>query len=398
MIFRWFVLILLSVAAHAAEFARVDTLSGEQLAGEFRIEPDKVVITDTNGAATEVPLAELKRFQSVQPNAPTNSLTILANPPEHGLLGIYFNTPDCSGDFFKTRYDPSVDFDWGQSAPLPDMNSNGFSVRWIGRLVVANTEHYTFHTVTDDGVRLWLNNKLIIDAWKDEFLNLAAPPLILIGGQTNEIRMEMYDARDRAVARLFWSSPTTPRSIIPKERLIPASNVDLPTAPVSKPKYVPGVLLVNGSLLPGSVESADRSSVHLAGLPAPLSRIQVARLILQPIREPEESILQRGRPGVLLKNGDFIEGDFGGIRGGEIDIGSVILGPKKISVGQAVAVVFGAPRPRAAKYEITTRQGGLYRATNLRLQKDTLLINDPALPATQLNAADLLEVRVTPRK
>ena len=391
---RWLALFFFGAfAACGSQTAIIETDSGKQLAGELRIEAGKFLITTTNGSTEEISLDQLKQLRVVQAGATTNSLTILANPPDHGLLGIYFNTPDCTGDFFKTRYDATIDFDWGESAPLADMNSNGFSVRWVGRVIVANSEHYTFHTVTDDGVRLWINNKLIIDAWKDEFLNLAAAPLLLIGGQTNEIRMEMFDARERAVARLFWSSPTTPRSIIPNERLLPAANVPLQTTPATKPKYSPGVLLVNGSLLPGTISSADRSSVRLAGVEAPLSRVQVARLMFQAIAEQQETVLQRGRIGVLLRSGDFVEGDFNGIRNGEIEVGSVVLGPKKVSVNQAVAVILRDVRPGPAKYEVTTYNGGLYRAGSIRLQNDAVLVSDSALGAIKIPVEELRDLR-----
>ena len=391
---RW--LALLSFAAlsvSATQTAIIDTDSGKQFTGEFRIEPGKLLITTTNGAAEEISLAQLKQLRVVQAGTATNSLTILANPPDRGLLGIYFNTPDCTGDFFKTRYDSTIDFDWGQSAPFADMNSNGFSVRWVGRVIVSNSEHYTFHTVTDDGVRLWINNKLIIDAWRDEFLNLAATPLLLIGGQTNEMRMEMFDARDRAVARLFWSSPTTPRAIIPNERLLPAVNIPLQTTPATKSKYSPGVLLVNGSLLPGTINSADRSSVRVAGIDSPISRVHVARLMFQTIAEQQETALQRGRAGVLLKSGDFVEGDFNGIRNGEIDIGSVVLGPKKISVNQAVAVILRDVRPAPANYEVTTHNGGLYRAATLRLQDDAVFAADTTMGSISIPVDQIREIR-----
>ena len=392
---RWFIFILLAFECGAAQNALVDTVSGKQFSGEFRIEPGKILVSTTNDAPEEIALADLKQLRVVQPGTSTNSLTILADPPEHGLLGIYYNTPDCSGDFFRTRYDSVIDFDWGQAAPLPDMNSNGFSVRWMGQLVVSNSEHYTFHTVTDDGVRLWVNNKLIIDAWKDEFLNLAAAPMVLIGGQTNEIRMEMFDARDRAVARLFWSSPTTPRSIIPKERLIPAAKLALPAVPATKPKYPAGVLLVNGSVLPGTIESADRSSVRIAGSAPPVSRVHVARLLFQSVSEAQETSIQRVRTGVLLKSGDFVEGDFNGIRDGGIDIGSVVLGSKRIGVNQAVAVVLNDVRPAPAKYELSTQSGGLYCSNTLRLEDNAVAANDTALGRIKVSAAEIVEIRVT---
>ncbi len=391
---RWVALFFFAAfSVPATQTAIIETDSGKQFTGELRIEPEKFLITTTNDATEEISLAQLKQLRVVQAGATTNSITILADPPDHGLLGIYFNTPDCSGEFFKTRYDPTIDFDWGQSSPLADMNSNGFSVRWVGRVIVSNSEHYTFHTVTDDGVRLWINNKLIIDAWKDEFLNLAAAPLLLIGGQTNEIRMEMFDARDRAVARLFWSSPTTPRSIIPNERLLPAANVPSPTTPATKSKYSPGVLLVNGSLLPGTIHSADRSSVRVAGVDAPVSRVQVAALLFQAMGEPQNPALERGRTGVLLKSGDFVEGDFQAIRDGEIEIGSVVLGPKKVGINQAVAVILRAVRSVPAKYEVITHTGGLYRASALRLENEAVLVTDIALGPVKVSGAEIAEIR-----
>lgn len=383
---------LFSFVAHGAINGVIETASGTRMEGEVRVESGKFVVTATNGMATDVALRDLKIFRAIQADANTNTLTILAPPPEHGLLGIYFNTPDCSGDFFKTRYDPVIDFDWGQSAPIPEMNSNGFSVRWIGALVVSNTEHYTFHTVTDDGVRLWVNKRLIIDAWKDEMLNLAAPPLILVGGQTNELRMEMYDARDRAVARLFWSSPTTPRGIIPTQRLFPASNPDLPSTRRPKPLYPAGVLTVSGSVFPGEIEAADRSSVKIAGLPSALSLVQIARLMFRPMTPYMETNLLRGRSGVLLRGGDFVEGEFAGFNGGEVEVNSVVLGSKKVSLAQAVAVILRAPQNLPSKFEITTRNHGLYRANTLRLQKDTLILNDSALPSMTLAVADVVEI------
>jgi hypothetical protein len=393
-----FLFCLIPLLAHGAIHGAVETLSGTRVEGELQIAAGKLVVVGTNAAATEIPLKELKSLRVMQAEQNTNTLTILATPPEHGLLGIYFNTPDCSGDFFKTRYDPTIDFDWGQSPPLPEMNSNGFSVRWLGTLVVSNTEHYTFHTVTDDGVRLWINKRLIIDAWKDEFLNLAASPMILVGGQTNELRMEMYDARDRAVARLFWSSPTTPRGIVPTHRLFPVANIDAPSTPFVRPKYPAGLLLVNGSVIPGQVESADRSSVRIAGMNSPISTIQVARLMFKPMTPQMETNLLRGRTGLLLKSGDFVEGDLGSLKGGELEVRSVVLGSRKVNITQAEAAILREPVAGSAKFEIRTRDSGLYRARAVRLQNDAVIVDDPGLPTTTLAMTDILEVRAIEHK
>src|SRR5688500_13956303 len=125
--FRCLVLILSAAFPLCAAPGFVETLSGKQLRGEVQFGPDKLIVADTNETRAEVALSDLKLYRAEQGRATTNSLTILADPPTNGLLGIYFNTPDCTGEFFKTRYDPTIDFDWGHGPPMHEMNSNRFS-------------------------------------------------------------------------------------------------------------------------------------------------------------------------------------------------------------------------------------------------------------------------------
>jgi len=94
---------LFSFVAHAAINGIIETASGTRIEGEVRVEPGKFVVTTTNGMATDVALKDLKIFRAVQADANTNALTILAPPPEHGLLGIYFNTRS------RRRIDNSID-------------------------------------------------------------------------------------------------------------------------------------------------------------------------------------------------------------------------------------------------------------------------------------------------
>ncbi|MCI0744822.1 MAG: PA14 domain-containing protein [Verrucomicrobia subdivision 3 bacterium] len=381
-----------SVAAAGLPGA-VETKSGKTLNGDVRLAPGKVIVGDTNGATVELTLPALKLYRAVLPDAATNTLTILPTPPANGLLGIYYNNPDCTGEFFKTRFDPAIDFDWGHSAPLPDMNSNGFSVRWIGRIIAPVTAHYTFHSISDGGVRLWINNAPAIDSWHDRFQNLTTPPLVLMAGQTNTFRMEVCDTKDRAIARLLWSSQSMPQAIVPAENLIPADNLEGMMTRVPKKRFASGVLTVNGSLIPGRVESADRASARLAGLAQPLSIIQIARLIFSPVTAETDSKLAHGRAGVLLKSGDFVEGDFEGVKNGQIRVSSVVLGAKTINVSQAIAAVLRPVRGGAANFEVKTRDDGLFRAARLDLLDDAVMVKDAAFPSIKIDASDILEIR-----
>lgn len=59
------------------------------------------------------------------------------------------------------------EFNWGYSSPAAEVNTNQFSIRWSGKVTPAFTEKYTFYTLSDDGVRLWINDRLLIDDWTE---------------------------------------------------------------------------------------------------------------------------------------------------------------------------------------------------------------------------------------
>ena len=82
----------------------------------------------------------------------------------NALVGIYFDNSDLTNPKFS-RLDDCVDFAWGTGSPDPRIEPDTFSVRWTGYLEPRFSETYTFHTNSDDGVRLWVNGQLLIDNW-----------------------------------------------------------------------------------------------------------------------------------------------------------------------------------------------------------------------------------------
>src|SRR5262245_53224841 len=76
-----------------------------------------------------------------------------------GLQGAYYDNIDFTA-FKGTRVDPTVDFEWGLGAPIDGVEADTFSVRWSGQVQPRYSEQYTFFTVSDDGVRLWINGQL----------------------------------------------------------------------------------------------------------------------------------------------------------------------------------------------------------------------------------------------
>ena len=93
--------------------------------------------------------------------------TVTPNPNGcNGLDAAYYNNMNFTS-LAMARVDAVVDFNWGTSAPDPSVGADTFSVRWIGEVEAQFTETYTFYTQSDDGVRLWVDNTLLINNWTD---------------------------------------------------------------------------------------------------------------------------------------------------------------------------------------------------------------------------------------
>jgi len=141
--------------------------------------------------------------------------------PGGGVRGMYYRTGDLSGEAVINRVDPEINFDWADGSPDSSLQADSFSVRWTGELEVEFSETYTFYANTDDGVRLWINDELVIDRWVDRRAPTEAKGTVdLIGGQRCPIVMEYYESGGNAVAQLFWENSSTDKQIIPQAALL----------------------------------------------------------------------------------------------------------------------------------------------------------------------------------
>jgi len=141
---------------------------------------------------------------------------------DEGLIGEYYHEgpDDTWDDLVMTRLDPTVDFSWGDFSPEPGVvNVDNFKVRWTGEVEIPSTGTYTFHTQTDDGLRLWVNDVLIIENWTDHGSTHDSNDINLKGGQRYPIKLEWYENGGGAVCQLSWEGPTIARQIIPSAYL-----------------------------------------------------------------------------------------------------------------------------------------------------------------------------------
>ncbi len=120
-----------------------------------------------------------------------------------------------------TRMDSSVDFDWGDGSPGEGVPADGFSVRWTGSVRLPKDGKYTFYTVSDDGVRLWVDDYLVIDSWTDHGTTENQGQIELWGERPHPIRIEYYENTGAAVAKFLWAGPDIEKQVIPTQSLFP---------------------------------------------------------------------------------------------------------------------------------------------------------------------------------
>jgi hypothetical protein len=120
-----------------------------------------------------------------------------------------------------SRVDPTIDFDWVRNSPSPTIREDDFSAVWTGYLQPQLSETYTFEADADDGIRVWIEEELVLDqrqgaGTRAEELDRSVR---LEAGKKYPIRVEYFETDLNASVRLFWSSPSQPRQVIPQERL-----------------------------------------------------------------------------------------------------------------------------------------------------------------------------------
>jgi len=164
-------------------------------------------------------------------------------PKGTGLTGQYYTNSSATysssvnfnaANLKLTRVDTNIDFTWG-TASIPIANSSGFyCVRWTGQIQPQYSESYWFVANTDDGLKLWVNGQLVIDAWTNKSAgDVTSTPISLQAGVRYDIKMEYYQNNGSAVAHLSWYSFSQPKQVVPMARLYPASVAQAPTSIVS---------------------------------------------------------------------------------------------------------------------------------------------------------------------
>gem|GEM_PF-5798368 len=158
-----------------------------------------------------------------------------------GLSGAYFSDTTLSTQVF-TRTDSLIDFDWALGSPDTAVPDDGFSVRWSGLVQPRSAEPYTFTTTADDGVRLWVNDELVIDDWTTHTsadIHQGVTSAALTAGQPYTLTLEYFEDTDTAEVQLEWESIQQLREIVPTSQLYPRFPTTLvPSTPLTNTRVL----------------------------------------------------------------------------------------------------------------------------------------------------------------
>jgi beta-glucosidase len=143
-----------------------------------------------------------------------------AGAQEQGLSASYFRGMALEGKPVLSRIDRRIAFRWDRGAPTDDLVARGeldpasalsgdeFSVRWAGQLLPPVSGDYEINLGANDGVRLYIDNRLVIDTWaQTERLENHLAKIKLAADKAYDIRLEYFENTRDAEVRLAWRLP-----------------------------------------------------------------------------------------------------------------------------------------------------------------------------------------------
>jgi beta-glucosidase len=179
--------------------------SAHVLEGNYNGVPSRSV-TALDGIRNQFPKAKVTfepgtQFLRTGPPVPGSMLWTVEGKP--GLRGEYFKGTDLNGVPFVTRVDKDVNFQFAE--PAPGMAAQNFSVRWTGFLKPLDSGAYDLGMTGDDGYRVWLDGKLLVEDWSSHGPTTKTAKVTLDKSRRYALKVEYFQGGGGAVARLVLS-------------------------------------------------------------------------------------------------------------------------------------------------------------------------------------------------
>ncbi len=185
-----------------------------------------------------------------------------------GLSASYYPNGTLTGSPATTRVDAAVDFNWGFGLPNVAVTARPFSVKWTGFVMPQYSEAYTFYVQAGDGMRLSVNGVPLFNSWTDGLPTERSGNIQLNAGQLYSIELDHYNNASSAIVALNWSSPSTPKAIVPQSQLFSGTSFTSLTPIVNS--YIllfkTGLLISTFPLTTADVNYLNQNSGAFAGV------------------------------------------------------------------------------------------------------------------------------------
>lgn len=181
----------------------------DALVGNYNGTPSKPV-TLLAGLKARFPQSQITYVEGTGPvgspmkRIPDAAFCLDAACQARGLKTEIYDGLSLEGKPIETKTEKAVQFSWGR----PERKDRTTSIRWSGYVVPAETGAHRFRLSSDNGYRLYVDGKLILDAWGTTAPTAAQEGAVKMrAGQAHAVVVEAIQKGDRGDQRLNWSLP-----------------------------------------------------------------------------------------------------------------------------------------------------------------------------------------------
>lgn len=171
-------------------------------------------------------------------------------------IAAFYDNSTLSGLPLFLQTAPSVNFDWGAGAPDPRLSADQFSIRWVRALELPRGQH-RFYVEVDDGARLRINDKTLLDAWfRGAARQYEIVYDVLADSETLDIGLDYFEQGGLASVKFWHVAPSPTPTATPTMTLTPG-----PTTPPRTLKPSPTFVLPCATATPCCVTPIPGSSL-----------------------------------------------------------------------------------------------------------------------------------------
>lgn len=174
------------------------------------VQNDNVILTWINPSTPSLHKIVIVRRDDRYPTDPGDGTVVFDSED----TGYYFDNMNLNGPAPFIRQDTFIDFAWGSGSPDGSIPDNEFSAVWTGAVDIMTAGPFNFHTVSEDGVRLYVDGDLIIDRWVSRAVSeYCGYKKLGVGRHT--LVLEYFHNQGNSEAHLYLTGPGLTRTVVP---------------------------------------------------------------------------------------------------------------------------------------------------------------------------------------